>query len=102
MATPLRLQAEPRIQPHEPRQPAVRVANLTKTYPNGVTALEEVSFDVAAGEVFGLLGPNGAGKTTTVGTLTTQVGPTGRRAEVGGFNVTLSVAAGSSSETLRR
>jgi ABC-type Na+ transport system ATPase subunit NatA len=44
-----------------------------------------VSFDVAAGEFFGLLGPNGAEKTTTVGTPTTQVGPTGRRAEVGGF-----------------
>jgi ABC-2 type transport system ATP-binding protein len=44
---------------------AVRVRDLRKSYGEHV-ALREVSFDIAAGEVFGLLGPNGAGKTTTI------------------------------------
>jgi len=43
---------------------AIQVEHLVKQYP-GVRAVDDVSFSVAAGEVFGLLGPNGAGKTTT-------------------------------------
>ena len=46
-------------------QNTVEVNGLRKVY-GKVTALDEVSFDVQAGEIFGLLGPNGAGKTTTV------------------------------------
>jgi len=45
--------------------PAIRVRDLTKRY-GDITAVDDVSFDVAAGEVFCLLGPNGAGKTTTI------------------------------------
>lgn len=45
--------------------PVVRVKNLRKTFGDTV-AVEDVSFDVRPGEVFGLLGPNGAGKTTTI------------------------------------
>src|ERR1700755_3210930 len=52
-----------------------------------VKAVDGVSFEVAAGEVFGLLGPNGAGKTTTVGMLTTRIRPTAGGAEVGGGDV---------------
>jgi ABC-2 type transport system ATP-binding protein len=44
---------------------AISIRELRKSY-DGVDALRGISFDVAAGEVFGLLGPNGAGKTTTV------------------------------------
>lgn len=44
---------------------AISVEGLTRKY-GGVTAIEEISFEVTKGEVFGLLGPNGAGKTTTL------------------------------------
>jgi ABC-2 type transport system ATP-binding protein len=50
-------------------------------------AVEDISFQVAAGELFGLLGPNGAGKTTTVKMLTTLLLPTAGRASVLGFDV---------------
>ena len=43
----------------------IKVRNLTKTYGN-VIAIDKISFDVQAGEIFGLLGPNGAGKTSTL------------------------------------
>src|SRR5262249_36857324 len=46
-------------------RPAVEVAHLRKTY-GKLVAVDEVSFSVAEGEIFGILGPNGAGKTTTV------------------------------------
>jgi ABC-2 type transport system ATP-binding protein len=69
-------------------RPAVEVAELVKRYPKSpVNAVDEISFRVSPGEVFGLLGPNGAGKTTTVGMLTTRVRPTGGRAAIGGVDV---------------
>jgi ABC-2 type transport system ATP-binding protein len=52
-----------------------------------VVAVEDVSFDIRNGELFGLLGPNGAGKTTTVKMLTTLLIPTGGSASVKGFDV---------------
>jgi ABC-2 type transport system ATP-binding protein len=48
-----------------PAQPAIHVAALRKTYGRTV-AVDDVSFDVHPGEIFGLIGPNGAGKTTTM------------------------------------
>jgi ABC-2 type transport system ATP-binding protein len=66
---------------------AIRVENLTKTYPGGVEAVKGIDFAVPPGEVFGLLGPNGAGKSTTVGMLTTTIAPTSGRARVAGFDV---------------
>jgi ABC-2 type transport system ATP-binding protein len=54
--------------------PAIRVQQLHKEY-GGVTAVEDVSFEVGAGEIFGLLGPNGAGKTTSLKCLCTLTQP---------------------------
>jgi ABC-2 type transport system ATP-binding protein len=51
-------------------------------------ALKGISFDVAAGEIFGLLGPNGSGKTTLFRILSTLMLPTSGRALVGGFDAT--------------
>ena len=52
-----------------------------------VVAVDDISFDVAPGELFGLLGPNGAGKTTTIKMLTTLLIPTGGTARVLGEDV---------------
>jgi len=54
----------------------LNVAHLTKTYRNGVTANNDISLSIDAGEVFGLLGPNGAGKTTLVGQVLGSIIPT--------------------------
>ena len=43
-------------------EPAIRIESLCKTYAGGKNALDDVSFDVPLGTIFGLLGPNGAGK----------------------------------------
>ncbi len=50
-------------------------------------AVNNVSFEVAQGEVFGLLGPNGAGKSTTIKMLTTLLSPTVGHARVNGFDI---------------
>lgn len=64
---------------------AVVVEGLTKIYPR-VKAVDEVSFTVDGGEIFGLLGPNGAGKTTTVRMLLTLIKPTSGRMSVFGID----------------
>ena len=63
------------------------VENLSKEYPGGVVAVEDVSLHVEAGRIFGFLGPNGAGKSTTIKILTTLALPSGGRATVGGYDV---------------
>jgi ABC-2 type transport system ATP-binding protein len=50
---------------HVTRQPVIHVASVRKTYGRTI-AVDNVSFDVQLGEIFGLIGPNGAGKTTTM------------------------------------
>lgn len=58
---------------------AVKVEGLTKVYPNGLKAVDAVSFEVGEGEVFGLLGPNGAGKTTIIKSILTLLSPSSGR-----------------------
>ena len=69
------------------RAAALTVDHLTKRFGDR-TAFQDVSFTVAAGEVFGFLGPNGAGKTTTVRTLGTLIAPTSGSASVAGIPLT--------------
>lgn len=51
--------------------PVLSVRNLVKEYKEGARAVDGVSFEVKAGEIFGLLGPNGAGKTTIIRSIST-------------------------------
>jgi ABC-2 type transport system ATP-binding protein len=64
--------------------PALQVEGLTKRFGERL-AVDEISFSVATGEVFGFLGPNGAGKTTTVRMLGTLIAPTSGTAVVAGL-----------------
>jgi len=66
-------------------QVAVSTEHLTKHY-GTVTGLEDLSLEVAAGEVLGYLGPNGAGKTTTIRLLLGLIGPTTGRATIFGLD----------------
>lgn len=52
---------------------ALTISNLSKTYQNGLQALNSISLDVEQGDFFALLGPNGAGKSTTIGVITSLV-----------------------------
>jgi ABC-2 type transport system ATP-binding protein len=70
----------------EPLQSAIVVEGLTKSFP-GVLAVDALSFDVRAGEIFGLVGPDGAGKTTTLRMLAGIMPPDAGRASVAGFDV---------------
>ena len=68
---------------------AIEVQRLVKRYAKArFNAVDDVSFSVRRGEIFGLLGPNGAGKTTTIGVLTTSVIPTSGTARIAGIDVT--------------
>ncbi len=67
--------------------PALSIRNLAKTYPNGLTALKDISFEVAPGDFFALLGPNGAGKSTTIGIVTSLVNKTGGKVFVFGKDI---------------
>lgn len=62
------------------------VQNLVKQY-GDFKAVDDVSFKVESGEIYGFLGPNGAGKSTTVKVVTTLILPSGGRASVCGFDV---------------
>jgi ABC-2 type transport system ATP-binding protein len=64
----------------------IEVKNLTKMFGNFV-AVDNISFDVKKGEIFGLLGPNGAGKSTTLRVLSTLAAPTKGTATIGGYDI---------------
>lgn len=65
---------------------AVRVERLRRVFGKFV-AVDDVTFDVAYGEIFGFLGPNGAGKTTTIKMLTGLLQPSGGAGTVAGFDI---------------
>ena len=65
---------------------AITVRDLTRRF-GGFTAVDRISFDVGAGEVFGFLGANGAGKTTAMRILVGLLAPTEGDASVAGFDV---------------
>jgi len=65
---------------------SVWVENLTKKFGN-FTAVDNISFKVKSGEIFGFLGANGAGKTTTIRMLCGLLIPTSGKGEVAGFNI---------------
>ena len=64
----------------------VGVENLVKRF-GALVAVNDISFNVAPGEIFGFLGPNGAGKTTTINILCTLSKPTSGQATIDGFDV---------------
>ena len=64
----------------------IEVVNLTKKY-GELVAVNNVSFEVKEGEIFGLLGPNGAGKTTLISMLCTILRPTSGTAKVNDFDI---------------
>ena len=65
---------------------AIEVEKLSRTF-NGLKAVDNISFSVEAGEIFGFLGHNGAGKTTTIRMLSGQLLPTSGQARVAGCDV---------------
>jgi ABC-2 type transport system ATP-binding protein len=68
-------------------EPAVRIESLSKTYAGGKQALDQVTFDVPRGQIFGLLGPNGAGKSTLINILAGLVVKTGGKVTIWGFDI---------------
>jgi ABC-2 type transport system ATP-binding protein len=66
---------------------AISIRNISKTYSGGKQALDDVSFDVPQGSIFGLLGPNGAGKSTLINILAGLVKKTDGSAKIWGFDI---------------
>lgn len=69
-----------------PAQPIISVEHLQKKF-GSLTAVNDISFSVDEGELFGFLGPNGAGKTTAISILCTLTRPSSGEASVNGFDV---------------
>src|SRR5580658_3155445 len=65
---------------------AIAVEHIVKKY-GAFTAVDDVSFNVSVGEIFGLLGPNGAGKSTLIRMMTTLVPPSEGTARINGFDI---------------
>jgi ABC-2 type transport system ATP-binding protein len=63
----------------------IQVKNLSKKF-DALTAVDDISFEVKTGEIFGFLGPNGAGKSTTIKILTTLLSPTGGHVTLNGHD----------------
>ena len=66
---------------------AIRIDSVSKTYAGGKQALDNVSFDVPRGQIFGLLGPNGAGKSTLINILAGLVVKSAGKVGIWGFDI---------------
>lgn len=66
---------------------AVEIQNIVKKFPPATIAVNDVTFNVEEGEIFGLLGPNGAGKTTLIRMLTCLINPTQGSAKIKGYDI---------------
>ena len=64
----------------------IELKNVTKKYGN-FTAVDDISFEIKEGEIFGFLGPNGAGKSTTMNMITGFIEPTNGQIIVDGFDM---------------
>lgn len=62
------------------------VSNLSKTYPGGDKALDDVTFTIPSGQVVGLIGPSGAGKSTLIRCINRLVEPTNGSVTLGGLD----------------
>ena len=67
----------------------IEISHLTKKF-DRFTAVDDLSFNVAEGEVLGFLGPNGAGKSTTMKVITGFLAPTGGSVKIDGYDITTS------------
>lgn len=67
--------------------PALKITQLTKTYPNGFAALKGIDLTVPQGGFFALLGPNGAGKSTTIGIISSLFKPSSGSVEIFGVDL---------------
>lgn len=75
------------LKPGDNENAALSIQNLTKVYDNGITAVNDVSFEVQAGQFFALLGRNGAGKSTIIGTVCSLVNKSSGTVKVFGTDI---------------
>ena len=68
-------------------QDLISINNLSKTYKNGLKALNNVSLNIKKGEILAMLGPNGAGKTTLISIICGIVTPSSGKVDVDGFDI---------------
>ncbi len=68
-------------------EPILEISGLTKVYPGGLKALDNVDLEIRRGEIFALLGPNGAGKTTLIGAVCGLVRPSAGMIRAFGMNL---------------
>ncbi|MDG6996986.1 MAG: ATP-binding cassette domain-containing protein [Nitrososphaerota archaeon] len=77
----------PQVVQEQASKEILSIRNLTKTFDGKTNAVDNISFSVFEGEIFGFLGPNGAGKSTAINMLTTILRPTSGDAIVCGYDL---------------
>src|SRR5438874_13519050 len=73
-------------EPRNSSEVMVKAEHLAKSF-GKMKAVDDVSFEIRVGEIFGFLGPNGAGKSTTINMLTTLLKPTSGVAQIAGYDI---------------